>query len=304
MWDSVRDNFFGFSAPLEGVVAYMYQDILGKVTIGVGNLIDSEAAALALPAQGAPFFHKEPPGTPLTTVASDAEISAEWHMIKGDASLAAAGHTAAGAIANLRLRDDGIDAIVRAKVLQMESYLTDGHVAEFANFQSWPADAQLALLSMSWAMGSAFADGTKWPSFRSNCAAGDWLAAAKNCNMSNQWLAKRNAVNRGLFRNAAYSVAPPPSPAEDLALPIPGNRPRLQLGDQDGADTSVATLQSFLTWMGYPCTENGTFDQETDTAVRAFQTDEAALPGATGFSADGVVGPLTWAALGYLVPTA
>jgi len=305
MWDSVRDNFMGFSEPLEGQVPFMYQDKLGKVTIGVGNLIDSEGAAVALPGIGVPFFHKEPLSTPLTRVASEGEIRTEWRRIKSDPTLAAGGWRAAESLTDLRLSDEGISKLVSTRVLEMETHLTDGHIAEFAGFPSWPADAQLGLLSMSWAMGAAFADGGKWPSFRARCASGNWLDAAKNCNMGNSWLAKRNAVNRGLFRNAAYSATPPATDPATLLLPVPGSRPPLRLGDKDGGtDDSVNTLQQFLQWMGYAVVPSGDFDQATDSAVRAFQSDEMSLPGATGFTSDGVVGSLTWAALGFLVPRA
>ena len=42
---SVKNQFRTFNAPLEGVVKYMYLDIKGLVTIGVGNLIDPINAA-------------------------------------------------------------------------------------------------------------------------------------------------------------------------------------------------------------------------------------------------------------------
>jgi len=305
MWDSVRDNFMGFSEPLEGKVPFMYQDTLGKVTIGIGNLIDSEEATAALPGVGAPLFHKELPNVPMTRLASDAEIREEWRQVKNDPALAAGGWRAAEPLTDLRLSDDGIRTLVSVRVGQMENYLTNGHITEFASFQGWPADAQLGLLSMSWAMGSAFADGGKWRDFRAACGAQEWLKAAKNCNIANTWLAKRNAVNRGLFRNAAYSAAPPASEPGTLLLPIPGSRPTIRLGDKDGdTDDSINTLKAFLQWMGYPVTPSGDFDQPTDDAVRAFQTDETRLSGAIGFTPDGVVGPLTWAALGFLVPRA
>ena len=49
MRESVRRGFIGFSAPFEGRLHYMYLDVKGLVTTGVGNLIDSVGAAQALP---------------------------------------------------------------------------------------------------------------------------------------------------------------------------------------------------------------------------------------------------------------
>ncbi|MQA80409.1 MAG: hypothetical protein GEV10_18335 [Streptosporangiales bacterium] len=114
-----------------------------------------------------------------------------------------------------------------------------------------------------------------------------------------------------MFRNAAWVVKDGIEPA-DLQVTIPGNRPTLSFGatDQDHAglgfdgDTSVSSLQWFLTFLGFPCAENGTFDQATDDAVRSFQTAENELAAAQGgFAVDGKVGRTTWAALGYVVPS-
>lgn len=70
--------------PLEGVVKYMYLDIKGLVTIGVGNLIDPINAALNLP-----FRYKNKPGvTNAGQSASRADIEAEWKLIKGKQELA------------------------------------------------------------------------------------------------------------------------------------------------------------------------------------------------------------------------
>ena len=46
MYDDVRAAFLSFTTRLEGRVPYMYLDIKGLVTIGVGNLIDPVDLAL------------------------------------------------------------------------------------------------------------------------------------------------------------------------------------------------------------------------------------------------------------------
>jgi hypothetical protein len=223
MWDSVRDGFSDLTKPMEGEVFWMYQDTLGKVTIALGYLIDTEADALAVPANGADFTRKEDGG-----VAAPDEISAEWQRVKADTEHT--GHANQyGAITSLRISSDGCAALTRTRAAAFESTLQQ--TAEFASMGGWPADAQLGLLSMAWAMGPAFAQGGRWPDFRAACGAAHWLAAAANCNMSDAWLAKRNAVDRGLFRNAAYLVSQAANPSV-LYLEIVGGRRQTGMGLQ------------------------------------------------------------------------
>ncbi len=78
----------------------------------------------------------------------------------------------------------------------------------FTAFETWPADGQLGLLSMAWAMGPAFSGG--WPHFTQACLARDWVGAAANCKMDEAGkpgLRPRNAANALLFRNAALVVS-------------------------------------------------------------------------------------------------
>ena len=63
----------------------------------------------------------------------------------------------------------------------------------------------------------------------------------------------------------------------------------VRLGD---CDTSgfVNTIENRLSVLGFPCTVDNEFRSDTDTAVRNFQRSR-------GLTADGRVGPNTWAAL-------
>lgn len=286
MWDSVRDSFYNFTKPLEGEVTWMYQDTLGKVTIALGYLIDSEAAALAVPSDGAPFTRGQ--DGPL---AGSAEIAEEWRRVKADRLHTGRAQRYAD-LTNLRISSEGCVALTQHRLVAFESTLVS--TPEFSAMASWPADAQLGLLSMAWAMGPAFAQSGDWPNFRAACSGLDWLSAAANCKMVNDWLVKRNAVDRGLFRNAAYAVAQGVDPST-LYLEIGSRRPVVRLGDE-GED--VASMQRFLTFLGfYAGQDHGRFDEGTDVAVRSLQATD-------GLTADGVVGQLTWASLGYNVPEA
>src|ERR1700728_4248518 len=119
MFPAVQSNFPAFSTKFEGRVPYMYLDILGLVTVGVGNLIDPVEAAQSLP-----FCFKTKPGISAPgSAATPAQIAQEWQTLKNDPSLATKGYTACEPITQLELSDDAIDSIVLAKLAQNENLM-------------------------------------------------------------------------------------------------------------------------------------------------------------------------------------
>jgi hypothetical protein len=95
-----------------------------------------------------------------------------------------------------------IDTLVDNKLLQNESFLK--RQTAFKDFDNWPADAQLGLLSMAWALGPGFS--SSWPKFSAACQKADFDAAAENCQMSavgNAGVIPRNRADKQLFKNAA-----------------------------------------------------------------------------------------------------
>ncbi len=202
MHATVKTQFRAFNAPLEGVVKYMYLDIKGLVTVGVGNLIDPVNAALDLP-----FRYKNKPGAKNAgQLASRADIEAEWKLIKGKPELAQKGHRACEPLTALELDDAAINALIDKRLSQNESFLK--RQKAFKDFDQWPADAQLGLLSMAWAMGPGFS--SSWPKFSAACEKMDFDAAAENCRMTesgNPGVIPRNKANKLLFQNAAAVLA-------------------------------------------------------------------------------------------------
>ena len=188
MRSAVRERFVEFSRPLEGVVPWMYLDVLGLVTTAIGNLIDPVSTAVGLP------FVVRATGAPATPSA----ISAEWWRVKNDASLARLGHRAAERITSLRLTDDGIAIVVGRRLAEMDRHLAD----RFASWEDWPACAQLATLSLAWACGPAF----RFPLLEAALRSGDYAVAAEHCAIrseGNPGVKPRNALNSVLYRNAA-----------------------------------------------------------------------------------------------------
>ncbi|MDQ2780956.1 MAG: hypothetical protein M3Y26_00240 [Actinomycetota bacterium] len=195
MRDSVRSNFIAFTSVLEGVVDHMYLDVLGLVTVAIGNLVDgSPGPAPWLPATHLPFVRRD------GLLASQDDIISSWRAVKGDPKAAKFGHRYAERIRgnDVRLTEAGISEVVLAKLDANDRQLA----ARFPGFADWPADAQLATHSMAWACGAAF----RFPRLEAHLRARDFDAAVNECHMNetgNAGLRPRNAANKTLYANAA-----------------------------------------------------------------------------------------------------
>jgi hypothetical protein len=112
------------------------------------------------------------------------------------------------------LNADALNAVISERLGRNESYLT--RQAPFQQFGAWPADAQMALLSMAWAMGPA--GPPRFTRFCAACLKLDFNTAAAESRMNeagNPGLAKRNRANRTLLLNAAAVASA--TPAEGLS---------------------------------------------------------------------------------------
>jgi GH24 family phage-related lysozyme (muramidase) len=196
MWTSVSNTFPHFTSKFEGRISWMYLDKKGLVTIGLGCLIEPSSLALQLP-----FTHISS-----GTTASTNEIEHEWRRIKMQLDLAQKGAKAAKLMATLQLSEKAIDDLARVRLAQNEAFLK----TVFHDFDAWPADAQLGVHSMAWAMGAGFM--REFPKFTAACKARDWKLAAAECKIdatNNEGLIPRNAANKKLFLTAAEKSALP-----------------------------------------------------------------------------------------------
>jgi GH24 family phage-related lysozyme (muramidase) len=193
MRDSVRDAFLTFTAPMEGVVPFLYADPKGLVSIGIGNLVDPIQLALSLP-----LAH--PDGSP----ADRGEIATEWLRVKNDPHSAQGGWTYAKSITRLRMTQEGIRALVANKLHQNDAFIAH----RFPAYEQWPADAQMGVMSMCWAVGPAFQK--TWPKFTQALDMLDFEEAAVQCFMPEEktisGLRPRNRANALLFRNAEQVI--------------------------------------------------------------------------------------------------
>jgi GH24 family phage-related lysozyme (muramidase) len=234
MRQAVRDAWWDFSEPLEGYVPHMYADVKGLITTGVGNLIDPLVYALQLP-------WKRGDGS----AATRDEIVADWAAVKNDPRMARDGHRRAALVTRLRLTKDDIKALVAAKVEQNWRHMRSrwGVIDEF------PADGQLGLCSMAWAVGPAF----RWPMFEAALKRKDFAVMATECTLQekgNPGVRPRNVYNRRLFLNAA-AVTVDGLDADRLYFPealisrtaeTPLPPPPLESGDLDEEDVPTRVI--------------------------------------------------------------
>jgi len=182
----------GFTEPLEGYVQCMYPDIKGLITTGCGNLIDPKPAAMGLP-----WKHG-----PAGALATQAEISAAWDAVKafGRGWKQPMHWKYAAKLTDLRLDNSDIDRLVTSKLLENEAYLR----RTFTRWDVFPADAQLGILSMAWAVGPGFT--RIFGNFTAAALAENWDGCVAACAIrtdGNPGVVPRNARNRLCFANAA-----------------------------------------------------------------------------------------------------
>lgn len=188
MRQQVRDAFLTYTTPLEGSVPFLYLDAIGLVTTAVGVLVDPLDAALTLPLRVPSDGWR---------LASRDEIAEDWRRVKERQDLRHRGGMVYGSIARLRLDQDGVQAVTWRKLATMEDRLR----ARFDSWDEWPADAQLAILSLSWACGPAF----RYPRLAAYLRAQDWARAATECDIrpDHGTIKRRNEWQRLCLRNAA-----------------------------------------------------------------------------------------------------
>jgi len=212
MHTSVKNHFIKFNEPIEHRVEYMYLDIKGLVTIGVGNLIDIEKAGDTEKLKKVldelvtlPFVYKK--GKKAGKPASKADIEAEWKKVKARQELVKNLYTEFAKITILKLNNEAIDELAMTKLMKMEKELKTKPA--YRDFEQWPADAQLGLLSMAWALGATRLR-LGWPNFRTACQKQDFDTAAKQSHIldvNNPGVGERNTRNQRLFKNAAAVLA-------------------------------------------------------------------------------------------------
>ena len=176
-----------YNEPLEGSVPFMYLDQLGLVTTAIGVLVDPIGLVYGLPFKD--------PETGLLASAND--LALDWSRVKLRQDLKMRGGMAYKNIARLRLDKSGIEQVTFRKLDTMLRSLR----ARFPEWDTWPADAQMAVTSLSWACGPAF----RFPRLAAHLAERDWASAAGEIAIAKDHgtIKKRNAWMKLCMENAA-----------------------------------------------------------------------------------------------------
>jgi GH24 family phage-related lysozyme (muramidase) len=242
---SVVDSFVNWSKPLEGLEDFPYTDAEGLVTTGLGDLIDAMGPGQKMHdncghGTSTPCGQASPTAAARALPWSPNNLDADWAAIK--AAWPGVQSTACAKITTSRLSPDAIQTLVAARMKANEADL----LTHLTGYAQAPADAQLAAMSMAWAMGSGFPP--KFPAFTKAFNAGDYLTAAAQSHMQGVGIDMRNLGNKLLLTNASMPNIDPDHLyyLEGLALSLPGT---VMLGPTLAAGgTVLARFNALPTW--------------------------------------------------------
>lgn len=272
LYESVRSIFILFNMPHEGLTDHIYPDKDNGLTTAIGYLIDSVAAAQKLP------WHVGSFDGPLAT---PEQVAAEWTRIKA-LDLRKVPAKQMRSQTTLRLDTATIERITLERLDAMARDVAN-RLPEFLTF---PADAQLGVLSMCWALGvdRLF---RLFPKFLAALRAGDFKGAAAECKIDdsdNAGVTNRNIENARLFVAAAKVKEKGLDPSE--LTPQRPLRPSVN---------TVRGQQTALKLLGYDVGPvDGVKGPLMEAAVKRFQADHSLTP-------DGIVGPKTMRKLGEVL---
>lgn len=185
MRDSVRDKFLQFTIPLEGSTNWMYLDEEGLVSTGYGFLIDPIYEAHTLTWRNS-----------AGAIVDSTAVDAEWEHVKSRQDIRDLGGGAFRGITALRATLESLTYLLNDKL----NVLDASFAARWPAYPSWPASAQMALLSLGWACGANFYH--TWPRLSAALDAQDWRTAATECHIGapvNPSITQRNTENTKLF---------------------------------------------------------------------------------------------------------
>lgn len=204
------DEFWNFTEPLEGGFAadcmFMVQDL--QVATGMGITFTGKAnrnPGLQM-AKALDWVYK--PGHPQAGArCSASDIERDYDQVLSHEEI---GQRGPGFLprwkemTNCRITKEGLKQGVRNRVIGNIKYVKTYRTGNksVGDFDTLPADAQLCVISLTWANGNEF----NYPMFCKACREADWFEAAKQCGFKNpeNTLALRQKEQEEMMRNAGY----------------------------------------------------------------------------------------------------
>jgi hypothetical protein len=186
----------------------MVQDL--QVATGMGITFTGKAnrnAGLAMAVALEWVFKPEHPNR--NARCTPADIARDYDVVLGMEELGrqGPGHLAEWKRAtNCRITRDGLKRAVQNKIIGNINFVKTMRTGakSIGDFDSFPADAQLCVASLTWAIGNEFG----YPNFCKACREASWFAAAKECGFSDKsnTLPRRQAAQELMMRNAGCTA--------------------------------------------------------------------------------------------------
>lgn len=190
---SVVNSFIPWSSPFENYTTFPYTDAEGLVTVGLGNMIDAMVPG-QIKHKNCGYGTRTPCGqaTPTSKALSlpwqGGSIALDWQKLK--AQWPGVQSNACERITSARLPKSAIDQIIHDQLVYNEKDIL--HL--LPNFGAAPSDAQMAVHSMAWAMGTG--NLATFKSFLDSLRAENYADAAAQSHMQGVGIDIRNLANR------------------------------------------------------------------------------------------------------------
>lgn len=203
------DEFWNFTEPLEGGMAadcmFLVQDLQVATAMGITFTGNTNRNPGLLMAKALDWVYK-PGHLQAGQRCSPSDIERDYDKVLSNEELGRRGPGFLGKwkdMTNCRITREGLQRAVRSKVIGNINYVKtrrsgNKHVGDFDSF---PADAQLCVISLTWANGNEFG----YPTFCRACREADWFEASRQCGFKSKenTLALRQKQQEEMMRNAA-----------------------------------------------------------------------------------------------------
>ena len=199
------DEFWNFTEPLEGGIAadcmFMVQDLQVATAMGLTFTGKNNRNAGLLMAQDLEWKNKN-----TGNVVTAADVARDYDEVLKHDDLGRLGPGRLGKwkeLTSCRITLNGLKKGVRKKVSGNINYVKTLRTGDkfLGDFTTFPADAQLCVISLTWANGNAFG----YPRFCEACRDADWFEASRQCGFSSKenTLPRRQRAQEEMMRNAA-----------------------------------------------------------------------------------------------------